>query len=209
MGRRSVADRSLVAKERRCPRCRRCDRVTPLNHPAPRRIVLHVDLADRVDLSDADAFTLSIREHWPTMRRVAERLAGRAYRDDVLQEALADAWRHRGSFDASRGSLGAWLVKITANRARKSFRSRRPTEPLEDVAVDRVDSDVDLQRAVRALPSRQRLAVELYYFAGLPVSEVAAAMSCAAGTVKSSLAAARANLRRSLVTVGEDDHDDR
>jgi RNA polymerase sigma factor (sigma-70 family) len=193
------------ADERPHPRYEHHDRVTRLNRPTARRIVLRVDLADRVDLSDADVFTASVREHWSAMRRVAERLAGRAYRDDVLQDALADAWRHRGSFDASRGSLGAWLVTITANRARKSFRSRRDAEPLEDVAVDRVDYDVDLQRAVRALPSRQRLAVELYYFVGLSISEVAAAMSCAVGTVKSTLAAARTNLQRSLGTAGDDD----
>lgn len=168
-----------------------------------------MELVDRVDLADADAFIASVGEHWPAMRRVAERLAGRAYRDDVLQEALADAWRHRGSFDASRGSLGAWLVTITANQARKSFRSRRPTEPLEDVAVDRVDHDVDLQRAVRALPTRQRLAVELYYFAGLSISEVAAAMSCADGTVKSTLSAARANLQQSSELSRRTTDDDR
>ncbi|MEO8889161.1 MAG: sigma factor-like helix-turn-helix DNA-binding protein [Jatrophihabitantaceae bacterium] len=59
----------------------------------------------------------------------------------------------------------------------------------------------DRRRALTALPARQRLAVELCYFVGLPLNEAAALMGCAEGTVKSTLSAARANLRSSL---GED-----
>lgn len=52
----------------------------------------------------------------------------------------------------------------------------------------------DVDRAVRALSGRQRLAVELYYFVGLPVKECAEAMNCSQGTVKSTLSDARARL---------------
>ena len=58
--------------------------------------------------------------------------------------------------------------------------------------------DLDLRSALRRLTGRQRLAVELYYYAGLPVAECALVMSCAEGTVKSTLAAARERLRADL-----------
>lgn len=56
----------------------------------------------------------------------------------------------------------------------------------------------DLQLAIEQLPERQQLAVTLSYFLDLPESEVAAVMGCRPGTVKSTLAAARAALLKHL-----------
>jgi RNA polymerase sigma factor (sigma-70 family) len=57
---------------------------------------------------------------------------------------------------------------------------------------------VDIERAVRTLPLRQKLAVDCYYFCGLSVAETAAVMRCSEGTVKSTLSDARARLRPAL-----------
>lgn len=143
-----------------------------------------------------------IAPHWPAMRRLAERLAGPEHRDDVLQEALVAAWRHRARFDPDRGTVQAWLLGITANHARKTLRSARRGDSarLEDVRASRETpaTRIDVERAVRALPPRQRLAVELCYFLELSLAEAAVVMSCAEGTVKATLAAARANVRDGL-----------
>ncbi|HZC52868.1 MAG TPA: sigma factor-like helix-turn-helix DNA-binding protein [Mycobacterium sp.] len=76
--------------------------------------------------------------------------------------------------------------------------------PLPDVSIGASDQlpDPDLDRALRGLSSRQRLAVELFYYIGLPLSEIALVMGCAEGTVKSTLADARARLRTTLGGVG-------
>lgn len=152
---------------------------------------------------DADVpFEQWVEPHWSAMRRLAERLAGPGHRDDVLQEALAAAWRSRSRFDAQRGTARTWLLSITANHAKKALRATRRHEPLEDVPVEPAPGHrIDLERAIRALPDRQHIAVELCYFVGLPLADAAAVMGCAEGTVKSTLAAARANLRS---TLGED-----
>jgi RNA polymerase sigma factor (sigma-70 family) len=60
-----------------------------------------------------------------------------------------------------------------------------------------VDADPVL-RAVRALPPRQRAVVALRYYADLSEDEIAATLGCAAGTVKSQLAKAKATLARRL-----------
>jgi RNA polymerase sigma-70 factor (ECF subfamily) len=65
-------------------------------------------------------FLAWIEPHWDAMRRVAWRFCEPGDFEDVLQNALLSAWRHRGRFDASRGSPGAWLTTITINEARKS-----------------------------------------------------------------------------------------
>ena len=37
--------------------------------------------------------------------------------EDVLQDVFLQLWRNPGAFDASRGSLGAWLAVISRHRA--------------------------------------------------------------------------------------------
>jgi RNA polymerase sigma factor (sigma-70 family) len=137
--------------------------------------------------------------HWPAMRRVALRLASPGDGEDVLQNAVLAAWKHRRRFDPARGSAASWLTTITANEARKSHRGRRRMEPLSDTAGDITEVvSLDLQRAISSLPARQAMAVNLFYYADLPLRETAAAMGCAEGTVKSTLSAARAALRAIL-----------
>ncbi|MCU1675465.1 MAG: polymerase, sigma-24 subunit, subfamily, partial [Frankiales bacterium] len=112
--------------------------------------------------------------------------------EDVVQDALVRAWRHRRRFDPSLGTPRAWLLTIVANEAR---RRRGPVvEPLLDAAVHDPAIDVDLERAIRSLSRQQRLVVELYYYLDLPVADVATVMAVSPGTVKSTLADARRRL---------------
>ena len=64
--------------------------------------------------------------------------------------------------------------------------------------------DLDLRAAIRDLTERQQVAVAAYYYLDLAVEDVAAIMGCSAGTVKSTLADARARLR-ALLTEGDSD----
>jgi len=146
----------------------------------------------------ADAFTSWVEPHWHAMAVLARRMVDGIEWEDTLQDALSAAWRSRASFDPSRGSARAWLLAITANRARTA-RTRLVPLPVDDVP-DRADEsttwrDLDLEQAISQLPDRQRTAVSLFYFVGLPVAEVASVMGCAEGTVKSTLADARTRLR--------------
>jgi RNA polymerase sigma factor (sigma-70 family) len=154
--------------------------------------------------SDAQQFRAWVAPHLLAMSRLAARLTSDTDRDDVVQEALVRAWRRRSTYDASRGTPQAWLLAIVADRSRRHrLRAPRPTSDLVDVAADRGDVDrrVDVERAVRRLSRRQRLAVELHYFLGLPVSECATVMSCSEGTVTPTLSDARARLRLDLEEV--------
>lgn len=148
------------------------------------------------DASEARAFTDSAEPHLPKMLHLARRLAGQNA-EDVVQEALARAWAKRHQYDPARGTFGAWLLAITAERAYKAWRwGRRHNAPV----VVRPDPPsafeaIDLERSLDRLPTRQRLAVDCYYFAGLSVAETALVMHCSEGNVKSTLSAARRTLR--------------
>jgi RNA polymerase sigma-70 factor (ECF subfamily) len=147
-------------------------------------------------------FALWVGPHLTAMARLAGRLVPSADRDEVVQEALIRAWRRRSTYDDARGGVATWLLAIVASCAHRS-RVRAPREQLDGVADTRrtaagPDHDIDLERALRALPKRERLAVALYYFVGLDIAETAAVMVCSAGTVKATLYHARARLRDQL-----------
>lgn len=148
--------------------------------------------------ASAEAFATWVEPHLAAMARLAARFAPSADRDDVVQEALVQAWRKRHQFQPERGTPRAWLLAIAADRARKA-RQRRPTDVLApDIAsmtAPAHDRDIDLERAVDRLSGRQRLAVDCFYFVGLSVAETAVVMRCSEGTVKSTLSDARNRLR--------------
>lgn len=144
----------------------------------------------------AEAYADWVRPHLPAMARLAARLAPEAERDDIVQEALARAWRKRHLYDARRGTPAAWLLAITADQARQARRRRRALPFIDMPARVRSTEDrVDVEYAVARLAPRQRLAVDCFYFVGLSLAETAAVMGCSEGTVKSTLSDARLRLR--------------
>lgn len=158
------------------------------------------------DARAAVEFREWVAPHLLAMGRLATRLTTAADSDDVVQEALVRAWRKRESYDESRGSVQSWLLAIVADRCRR-HRTRHwrhesaafidlPAAPPPDL-----DRSVDIERAIGRLSERQRLAVELHYYVGLTVAEVAGVMRCSDGTVKSTLSDARKRLLPALAEV--------
>lgn len=153
-----------------------------------------------------DEFARWVEPHLPAMGRLAARLVSSADCDDVVQEALVRAWRRQSTYDATRGRPLTWLLAIVADQSRR-HRVRSPRAlplrvPDQEPALHLQDADLDLERAIRRLSSRQRMAVDLRYFVDLDVSCIAEVMGCAPGTVKATLHQARARLR---VLLGDDD----
>lgn len=156
-----------------------------------------------VDAGRRAAFDDFVSPHLAVMRRAAVVAYPSGDPDEVVQDALVRAWQRWSTYRPERGSPRTWLVAITSDRAR---RARIRTRPLVLVELDVADADqspawtdgLDLRAAVRALPARQREAVLLHYYVGLPIAEVAQLMRCAEGTVKSTLSDARANLAQAL-----------
>jgi RNA polymerase sigma factor (sigma-70 family) len=74
---------------------------------------------------------------------------------------------------------------------------------MEDQVIDRLT----MQQAIGDLPERQRLALVLRHYGDLSLEEIATAMGCALGTVKSTLHAAHARLQVELDEIPEVDLD--
>lgn len=117
---------------------------------------------------------------------------------DAAQEAFERAfarWRR-----LSRNEwAGAWVTTTALNLLRRRFRNAARTLAEQPVTPSSEPTErIDLLRALRGLPLRQRQAATLFYVADLPVSVIAAAMGLSEGAVKSHLSRARKHLRASL-----------
>jgi len=122
---------------------------------------------------------------------------------DAVQEALARAWI-RSRQGEQIGSLATWVTVVAMNQARSGWRrilaERRAIERANPRRGSSHDADlgVDVRRAVASLPRRQREVAVLRYLLDMSTRDVAEALGVGEGTVKNSLAKARAALAASL-----------
>jgi RNA polymerase sigma-70 factor (sigma-E family) len=132
--------------------------------------------------------------------RVAYRLlGGRQDAEDAAQEALARAHLH---WSRVHDHPDGWVVRVSANIAIDDLRRRRrppnsEREPLALVDVYLAER-IDLARALRRLPRRQREVVVLRYLADWPEAVVADALGCSPGSVKVHASRGLAALREHL-----------
>ena len=135
---------------------------------------------------DFDAF---VRARSDALYRTAVLLCGdRHLAEDLVQTALAQAWRHWDRVTTSHeGFVRRTLVNTYLSWWRRKWTGERPTEHIPEHASSATDTDqgMDLWVAVQRLPRRQRAVVVLRYYEDLPDQEIATILGCANGTVRS------------------------
>ena len=166
------------------------------------------DLVTAWRRGDQEAAREVVARFGPTLLRVALALCPRAEdAEEVVQDALLRAHRAVETFDPARGVLQAWLIGITANRARQvrrglaryallltrisrdSFVVSTPAAPLH--------GDLELaRRRLATLPPREREAFVLVEIEELSSTEAARAMRISDSTVRVLVTRARARLQR-------------
>jgi RNA polymerase sigma-70 factor, ECF subfamily len=140
----------------------------------------------------------------------------RTLAEEATQEAFARCLERWHRLRDQPWVVG-WVMATALNAARRSRRRAARTLARETVdeaptavaEADRVEAAADLWAGIRALPLRQQQAVVLHYAVDLPVAEVASAMGCDEGTVKSHLARGRQSLRRRLAPIEQTEGTDR
>lgn len=170
-------------------------------------------LVERVQQGDKTAFDLLVRKY---QHKIVQ-LVTRYLRDpvealDVSQEAFIKAYRALPSFRGD-SAFYTWLYRIAINTAKNHLvaQSRRPpsddidAQDAEQFAGDtglkeyatpehmvlRDEIEQTIVAAIEDLPEELRTAITLREFEGLSYEEIATAMDCPIGTVRSRIFRAR------------------
>jgi RNA polymerase sigma factor (sigma-70 family) len=157
--------------------------------------------------SDAE-FELLFREEFPAVERTVFLIChDHELARDTTQDAFVQLLRHWKKVSRYERP-GAWVRRVAIRLTIQSIRRDRLRSKLErELPQVELDGpvDVDLLRAVRTLPPKQRAAVVLFYFDDLPLAEVADVVGCSQATARVHVKQARARLADLL---GEEARDD-
>jgi RNA polymerase sigma-70 factor (ECF subfamily) len=179
------------------------------------------DLADEElmqlvqDDGDPRAFAVVFDRHSDAAFSLAYRMCGRrAMAEDVVQDAFLSLWRSASRFDAARGSVRAWVLRATHNRAIDAFRrtgakgardvadegiaERLPARERTEEEVERREDVRQVRSALETLPRDQRQVIELAYFGGFTHTQIAEMLDLPAGTVKGRMRLGMTKMRVAL-----------
>ena len=164
-------------------------------------------LVRRIADGDELAMRTLFARHRVAMYRWLLRLVGdEALAEDLLSDVFLDVWRKAASFEA-RSSVSTWLLAIGRYKALSARRRRLHTELNDELAATVADPADDpelvLQKKDRAELLRQSLAklspehgevIDLVYYHGKSVKEVAEIIGINEATVKTRMFYARRKL---------------
>jgi len=177
-------------------------------------------LVERVQAGDKRAFDLLVLKYQHKVLKLVSRFVNNpAEAEDVAQEAFLKAYRALPSFRGD-SAFYTWLYRIAINTAKNAIVSnrRRPVDfdlDLQDpdqyerhgrlkdedtpegmLLTDEIRETVG--RAIEGLPEDLRTAIVLRELEGLSYEQIARAMDCPVGTVRSRIFRAREAIDRHL-----------
>jgi RNA polymerase sigma-70 factor (ECF subfamily) len=169
---------------------------------------------------DRNAFKYLVEKYQSKFLGMACRILGsRAEAEDVLQDALIQAYSHLPDFQ-NKARFSTWLYSIVLNHIRNHLRHRRvlswipldghpdhddyrppdiaEKSPSPDLIVEQKLQMEMIHKTISSFPPQYQSVFVLHYFQNLPLKEVAERLNRPLGTVKAYLHRTRKLLTKSL-----------
>lgn len=138
-------------------------------------------IIQRIRSGETNAFGLLVNSNGPALMAFVGRIVEQQEdAEDVVQNAFVAAYEHLKDFDPKRASLSTWLQRIAYHEALYHLRKRKryvlmpldvgdgvPDELPETTTAEQLDA------AIQKLSPEERTLLQLYYFDGRPLKEIA------------------------------------
>jgi RNA polymerase sigma-70 factor (ECF subfamily) len=176
-------------------------------------------LMGEIKSGSVEAFDAFYEQLAPFVFQIAFKIAkDKKDAEDVCHDVFLEVYRKPSAYDASRGSVKAWLAVKTRSRSldrlrkrqrivleepkeRESALFRERVKTTEELVLSQVERET-LKRAMARIPEAQRLALEEKFFDRRTQHEIAAEMKRPVGTVKSLIRYGIRNVRKQLRQLG-------
>ncbi len=167
------------------------------------------ELLSAVAAGDRRALAELYERHGPWLTvRLSRRCGDAGMVDEVLQDTFLAVWKGAGRY-AGEGEVGAWVWGIAIRRLLDQLRKRRPVPTARPASSPRDAASAeeelllavehgDLGGALGRLSPELRAVVQATVLDGLTTREAARLLGIPAGTVKTRMMRARAQLREAL-----------
>ena len=189
--------------------------------PAVGERSVDLELVRRVQRGERQAFDILVRKYqYKVVKLVARYVSDPSEALDVTQETFLKAYRAIRKFRGD-SAFYTWLYRIAINTAKNYLvaQSRRPLETDIDAQIEpaegpgplslrdnatpehlllRDEIEATVFSAIEALPEDLRTAITLRELEGLSYEEIAQAMGCPVGTVRSRIFRAREAINNKL-----------
>ncbi|NIN34644.1 MAG: RNA polymerase sigma factor RpoE [Gammaproteobacteria bacterium] len=177
-------------------------------------------LVERVQNGDKKAFDLLVMKYQQRIVNLVSRFVrNQADALDVTQDAFIKAYRALPNFRGD-SAFYTWMYRIAVNTAKNhlAVQNRRPMDIDQDVSeIEQIEGDHALKeyatpehmllrdeiedtiiQAIEGLPEDLRIAITLREIEGLSYEDIAEAMECPIGTVRSRIFRAREGIDKEL-----------
>lgn len=175
-------------------------------------------LLELIAVGDQQAFREIYDRYYRRLYLFSYRLLGDGEgAKEVANEVMLEVWRGARSF-RGESMPSTWIYGIAVNKVRREIRKRPPAhadlEDLEsevekgkqmpDDAAYQADLRRKMQMAIKRLSQQHREVLDLTYYQGLSIKEIAAITRCPINTVKTRMFYARKRLAAILQEMGID-----
>lgn len=174
---------------------------------------IDLELVRQVQNGDKRAFDLLVLKYQSKIINLVSRFVHDPHEaQDVAQEAFLKAYRALGNFRGD-SAFYTWIYRIAINTAKNHLVAQNRRPPGTDVDAQEAEQFMDVHKlheyatpervlltdeiektvtqAIEALPEDLRTAITLREIEGLSYEEIAQAMDCPVGTVRSRIFRAR------------------
>jgi RNA polymerase sigma-70 factor (ECF subfamily) len=150
-------------------------------------------LSRRAAGGDGAAFAMLVDKYERPLRSFLARSVGQDHADDIAQDAFIKAWRAAGQYDG-RARYSTWLTSIAWRCRIDRLRKERQIEAAEPVRSDGANS-AEIEDMLARLSENERAALVLCEGHGWTHGEAAELLGLPLGTLKSTVARAKAKCR--------------
>ncbi len=154
------------------------------------------DLVRSMQSGDDRAFDELYERYFQKIYSFVVRRVGHAQTaEDLVSDIFMKAFTHRQSF-VWKTSFTCWIYRIATNRITDYYRTKKPTDELDETKHDRPSSDArpqdeidreilggKLEKILEKLPERERIAVTMKFYGECDNGEIAKAIKATPNNV--------------------------